>query len=101
MDAERERADQALDLYLNSMNAHMSSRDISMALFFTAMLFIPAGGLVIAIATGNFAINSFRANESEISGYVYLQMVFTTLILILPGWLARYVTVELWGGVVG
>ena len=87
--AERQRADLALDQYLNSKNAHMSSRDISMALFFTAMLLIPAGGLVIAIATGNFAVNSFRANESEISGYVYLQMVFTTLVLILPGWLAR------------
>lgn len=87
--AKRQRADLALDQYLNSKNAHMSSRDISMALFFTAMLFIPAGGLAIAIATSNFAVNSFHANESEISGYVYLQMVFTTLILILPGWLAR------------
>jgi len=27
----------------------------------------------------------------EICGYIYIQMAFTTLVIILPGWLARYV----------
>ena len=31
-----------------------------------------------------------KASAHEISGFVYLQMCFTTLILVLPGFMARY-----------
>ena len=31
-----------------------------------------------------------QASAYEISGFVYLQMCFTTLILVVPGFMARY-----------
>ena len=40
-----------------------TSRDFSLALFFSTMLLIPAGGLVIATASGNPSINSLQVDD--------------------------------------
>ena len=39
-----------------------TSRDFSLALFFSTMLLIPAGGLVIATASGNPSINALQVD---------------------------------------
>ena len=86
-------SDQAatLNAYLRSgKQSQWTSRDFSLTLFFSAMLLIPAGGLIIATACGNPMINALQASAYEISGFVYLQMCFTTVILVLPGFMARY-----------
>jgi signal transduction histidine kinase len=79
-----------LDAFFKGKRPAWTSRDITMALYFAAMVLIPALGLVISKACGNPGINSLTATAREISGYVYLQMAFTTLVFVLPAYLARY-----------
>jgi hypothetical protein len=83
-------ADFGDDFFLTGNWVHFTSRDICILLYFLMMISLPAVGFGIAVYCGNPQINSFQSSVQEISGYIYLQMGFTTVIIILPGWLARY-----------
>ena len=65
---------------------HLSSRDMCIGLYFLAMLVVPSVGLIIATVYGNVTINEWQASSSELCGYVYVEMCFKILVIILPGY---------------
>lgn len=104
------------DFFLTGKWAHVTSRDICLCVYFAMLLLLPATGLLVALLAGNPHANSWqssvrhllgcycmicahrftlslprRRQVGEICGYIYIQMAFTTFVIILPGWLARYV----------
>ena len=69
---------------------HLSSRDMCLGLYFLTMIIVPSVGVMISAANGNPTINAWHAASPELCGYLYLEMCFKILVIILPGWLARY-----------